>query len=481
MRTAARIEACLVVAVALCIDGPETRGESPAPPNFVFVLVDDQGWNGTSVAMDGTPDSRSDYHQTPHLERLARGGMRFSQGYSPAGLCCPTRRSIQFGQTPLRQGDDAEFAARYPVGNQRPTIPRLLKAVDPRYATAHFGKWDLRTDLSPQHLGYDEGDGNTTNGEGSLGDRGAPDPIDKSEKWSRHIFMQDPKRIFSITGRATDFIRRMTSAGRPFFVQVSHYAVHVDFQTRAATFDKYEQVPGGNLHHHTAFAAMKEDLDTGLGKLLDTLDELGIAQNTYVIYLSDNGAVPWIPPDRVKHLSNPLKVADRGRNHPLRAGKWTVFEGGIRVPFVIRGPGIESGSVCEAPVVGWDLLPTIVDLTGYQPTLPQDLDGVSFEPLLRARGQEELKRQHPLVFHRYSDSYGHSAIRIGKYKLVRFRASPFRTNDDFDRIKLFDLDSDTGETTNLASKLPATSRELQSALTDYLRRVDANSPARSPD
>ncbi len=128
--------------------------ESATSPNFVLILTDDQGWTGTSVSMHPTIHSKSDYQRTLHLERLARAGMRFSQGYSPAGLCCPTRRSIQFGQTPLRQGDDAQFVQRYPVGNKRPTIPRFLKAVNPRYAAAHFWKWDLRTDLAPEHLAY---------------------------------------------------------------------------------------------------------------------------------------------------------------------------------------------------------------------------------------------------------------------------------------------------------------------------------------
>ena len=217
----------LTIAVAAIVQAADS-------PNFVLVLSDDQGWTSTSAAMHPELDnSKSDFYRTPNLERLANRGMRFSQGYSPAGLCCPTRRSIQFGQTTLRQGDDDAFNARYQPGKITHSIPMLLKETNPRYAAAHFGKWDLRSELAPEHLGYDDGDGNTTNGVGSEGDNGAPDAISKEDKWTKHAVLKDPKRIFSISERANDFIQRMNAANRPFFVQLSHYAVHVDLQARA--------------------------------------------------------------------------------------------------------------------------------------------------------------------------------------------------------------------------------------------------------
>jgi hypothetical protein len=229
-------------------------------PNFVFILSDDQGWPVTSVQMHPTrQDARSDYFQTPNLERLASQAMRFSQGYAPAALCSPTRRSIQFGQMPVRQGSRS-FGAKYPTNNTRPTIPRILKSVNPRYRAAHFGKWDHRTDLEPKYLGYDESDGNTTNREGSI-----TSGFDNREKWHRYTVTEDPKRIFSLTDRSIDFMMRNVAAGRPFYLQISHYAVHVAMQTRLASLEKYEQLPKGEKHNVPAFAGMTEDLEAGLG------------------------------------------------------------------------------------------------------------------------------------------------------------------------------------------------------------------------
>lgn len=447
-------------------------------PNFVVILTDDQGWSSTSVSMIPDGDLASDYHRTPNLRRLAEEGMRFSQGYAPAGLCCPTRRSLQFGQTPLRQGDDAQFAVRYPTHGDQLTIPKLLKLRNPRYRAAHFGKWDLRrseergtTPLAPEHLGYDESDGNTDNGIGSEGDDGSPDPIAKDQKWSRHAVLKDPKRIFSLTDRGCDFVKRMTAAGRPFYLQLSHYAVHADFQVQAETLAAVKKRPAGMIHANAPFAAMTEDLDAGVGRLLECLDRLEISEVTYVFYLSDNGGVPWIPPNKEKLLSQQGQVDDAGRNYPLRSGKWTVFEGGIRVPFVVRGPGIAANSVSHVPVVGWDLLPTIGDLAGYEGPLPSNLDGGSFRALLQNGGNGSVHRPvRGLVFHRYSNSYPHSAIRLGDYKLIRF----WKQLNGIPPIQLFDLTQDVGETENLAAKMPQKARELEMLLRQYAEEVNSS-------
>ena len=263
-------------------------------PNFVFILADDQGWTGTSAAMHaGRKDAQSDYYRTPNLKRLASQGRRFTQGYAPAALCCPTRRSIQFGQTPARMGDDAAFAKRYPTDTNRLTLPRALKAVHPDYLAAHFGKWDLRSGLAPEHLGYDASDGSTGNRVGSEGTS-----FNKQDKWRRYGVLDDPKRIFSITERGVDFMRRAVEQNRPFYLQLSHYAVHMDMQTRKASLEACEARPKGEQHRIPAFAGMTQDLDDGIGRVLDELDRLGIADNTYVFYMADNGAGPWIPPDR---------------------------------------------------------------------------------------------------------------------------------------------------------------------------------------
>jgi len=429
-------------------------------PNFVFFLSDDQGWTGMSVGMHRSrDDAKSDYFLTPNLERLAHQGMRFSQGYSPAALCCPTRRSLQLGQTPARQGDDKRFAANYPPSHDRLSIPRMLKAANPDYVTAHFGKWDHRTELEPKHIGYDESDGNTGNREGNVGS-----DLSKKEKWTRYTEIDDPKRIFSLTDRANDFMERHTRAGRPFYVQISHYAIHAYMQTRPETLRKHEQRTKGKIHSIPAYAGMTEDLDTGIGKVLDKLEELGISDSTYVFYLADNGAVPWVPPNKENRLANPTTYENLSRNHPLRAGKWTVFEGGIRVPFIVKGPGIRPDSFCDVPVVGWDLLPTLADLAGFKQTLPNYIDGGSFRQLLENSGRGTVTRPSDgLVFHRYSPDYPHTAIRVGDYKLIKFWKS--------EKLLLFNLKDDIGETHNLVDAVPDKARELHQKLMNYLMSV----------
>lgn len=428
------------------------------PPNFIFILTDDLGWTCLSQRMDDTvPNARSDYHETPNLERLARGGMRFTNGYAPDALCSPTRRSLQFGQSPTRQGDD-RFPKNYaPATHPRLTIPKMLKAANPAYRAAHYGKWDLRADIFPEDLGYDESDGNTGNRNGDYGS-------DKDSKWTEHYLNNDPKRIETLTARAVNFVQRHAAAGRPFYLQLSHYATHVDIQAKEETYDKFVAKPKGRIHSHPAWAAMLAELDAGIGKLLDEVDRLGIAGNTYVILMADNGAAEFVPPVKNK-LDHPSTFPVPPRNHPLRGGKWVLYEGGIRVPFIVRGPGVKAGAQCDVPVVGWDLLPTLADLAGYAAPLPADLDGASFRGLF-ASGQGTVKRaEEPLIFHRYASGYPHSAIRVGDYKLIKL----WKTNT----LELYHLKDDLGETKNLAAAQPQKTQEFHERLMAYLRRVDA--------
>lgn len=432
-------------------------------PNFIFILADDQGWNGTSVQMHKyRKDSKSDFYSTPNLERLAYEGMRFSYGYSPAALCCPTRRSIQFGQTPARQGDDKTFEKNYPRNNKKLTIPRLLKSISPKYKAAHFGKWDLRTDMKPEDLGYDECDGNTGNGTGN-----AASQFGKKGKWEKILETDDPKLVFTLTKRSNSFMEDQVNAGNPFYLQISHYATHVDMQTRAETHKKYQNKEKGEIHKRPAFAGMTEDLDTAIGKMLDKVEQLGIAANTYIIYMTDNGGVPWIPPDREKRLANPRKsFNDKSRNWPLRAGKWTLFEGGIRVPFIIKGPGVRAGLTSHVPVIGWDLLPTIADLAGYKKSMPLDLDGGSIKPVLKNNGRGQIKRPNDFfVFVRYNDSYPHAAILQDGYKYVKFGKSK--------KVLLFDLTDDVGEMIDISGERPELVVEMESKLMDYLKSVNS--------
>jgi arylsulfatase A-like enzyme len=180
--------------------------------------------------------------------------------------------------------------------------------------------------------------------------------------------------------------------------------------------------------------------------------------------MADNGAAEFVPPVKNK-MDHPSVFPVPPRNHPLRGGKWVLYEGGIRVPFIVRGPGIKPGSQCDVPVAGWDLLPTLADLAGYSRPLPADLDGGSFRGLLATGAGVVPRPDDFLVFHRYASGYPHSAIHVGDYKLVKI----WKTQ----ALELYNLKDDLGETTDLAKKMPGKTKELHERLMAYLRRVDA--------
>jgi arylsulfatase A-like enzyme len=427
-------------------------------PNFIFILTDDQGWTSTSQLMDDNiPNSKSDYFETPEIEKLAERGMRFTNGYAPSALCCPTRRSIQFGQTPMRQGDDVEFKANYhPANKKHLTIAQVLKSIDPTYKTAHYGKWDLRADIFPEDLGYDESDGNTGNKNGDMNST-------KESKWTDCFLNNDPKRIETLTARAINFMQRNTKSGNPFYLQVSHYATHVDMQTTEELYNKYVNKKKGEIHSNPAWAGMLESLDTGIGKIMDMIDELGIADNTYLIVMADNGGAEFIPPVKNK-FDHPSKFKTHPRNYPLRGGKWTLYEGGVRVPFMVIGQGIKAGSQCDTPVVGWDILPTIADLAGNKNPLPDNLDGVSFRKALENGNNGSVKRKNDeLIFHYFGKS--HTAIRIGDYKLIKFW--------NLKKTELYNLKDDLGELDDLSKKYPQKVQEMENELMKYIKEVNA--------
>lgn len=453
-----RMNQCLRITALLVASFLLSPAAFAQRPNFIFILTDDQGWTSSSQLMDdNVPNSKSDFFETPAFEKLAEKGMRFTNGYAPCALCCPTRRSIQFGQTPMRQGDDVEFKEKY-FGEKRNqiSIPELLKSIDPNYKTAHYGKWDLRADIFPEDLGYDESDGNTGNKNGDMNST-------KETKWTDYFLNNDPKRIETLSARAINFMQRNTKSGNPFYLQVSHYATHVDMQTTEELYNKYLQKKKGEIHSNPAWAGMLESLDTGIAKILDKIDELGITNNTYLILLADNGGAEFIPPVKNK-FDHPSTFEKHPRNYPLRGGKWTLYEGGVRVPFMVIGPGIKAGSQSDIPVVGWDILPTISDLAGNKKPLPQNLDGVSFRAALENGNQAGIKRKNDkLVFHYFGKS--HSAIRIGDYKLIKFW--------NLKKTELYNLKDDLSELNDLSEKYPQKVKEMETELMKYVKEVNA--------
>ena len=417
-------------------------------PNFIVILTDDQSWVGTSyLAAPTDPRTKSDYYQTPNMDRLAQMGMRFTNGYSPAPYCCPTRKSITIGQTPAKheyQRDRVNWTKNF---RKQLSIPKMLKRANPNYQTAHFGKWDARYDeVTPEEMGYDYSDGLTGNTTG-----GGKTNIE----WP--VALDDPKLIFSLTERAGEFMEKQVRNGNPFYLQVSHYAVHLGITYRQQTLEKYQSLNPGDKHHIPEFAAMTEDLDTGIGILLDKVKELGLMDNTYIIFLSDNGGRNSQP------IGGEQKVH---RNFPLRDGKGSMYEGGIRVPFVVAGPSVKTNSVSDVQVTGLDILPTLADLAGYKEKLPDVLDGGSFKNVIQNEGNGEVKRNLPyLIFHHAVDRKAQSAIREGNFKLVK----TWKEN----RLELFDLSKDLSEANDLSEKMPEKTKQLHEKLVGFLTKVDA--------
>jgi arylsulfatase A len=469
----------LCVALALSAGGLAAAPVQPgASPNIIFILTDDQGWADLNTPMDpAVPEGTCAYFHTPNMDRLAAEGMRFPSGYAPASLCTPTRRSIQFGMTPARQRG-TEFVGDFsPQGHL--SIPQALKRANPLYRCAHFGKWgetmsgpwhrsdqqDPNMEASPTRLGYDENDGLTGN---TTGTQDAI--IDKVNGRKRDNMLTpdaDPKRTFSVTGRAISFMERQVQEKRPFYLQVSYYAIHLALQAREATIAKYAGKGELPRQVKAGVAPMLEDLDDGIGQLLAAIEKLGIRGNTYVFFSSDNGGEP--------EAAAPERRTLPPRNHPLMKVKGWLYEGGIRVPFMVRGPGVQAGAVCREPVVQYDLLPTFYDLAGGREPLPTEIDGGSLRPLLADPLGGAVKRALPgLVFHQpCRNKLEYSVLRVGDYKLVLKWSGPWQVKSR----ELFNLAKDIGEQKNLADQMPEKTDEMAATLIAYLKSVNAETAA----
>jgi arylsulfatase A-like enzyme len=319
------------------------------------------------------------------------------------------------------------------ISNDEITIAQLLRRAG--YATAHYGKWHLGNG-GPGRFGYDEHDGDTGNRDAEA--FGGDNPVD----------------IFGMTARACAFMEKQSKAGNPFYLQMSYHALHQPQQAREQTKERVRRRLSGTRLKDIDRIAMAEDLDEGVGLLVRKIDEVGIADNTFVIYTSDNGA--------------------GGKNgYPLRGGKGSLWEGGIRVPFIVRGPNVKAGTMSNVPITGFDLLPTFCDLAGIIDEIPAGVDGGSIVPLLASEeGGNAQRPREELIFHfphYQGEPLGpHSAIMVRNHKLIHFWET--------DESMLFDLGKDISEQTDITEKEPLIAGDLKRQLDAYLSIANAQLP-----
>ncbi len=426
-------------------------------PNIVFMMSDDQAWNGLSVPVHPELDwSKSSIVDTPNLEKLAAQGMRFSAAYAPASVCSPTRISLQTGKSPAAmhwtKAAPAETGHKMieprnirSIPASEITIGELLQSAG--YATAHYGKWHINGG-GPAANGYDEGDGDIGN------------------EYAHQYGDPNPADIFGMAKRAVAFMEKNIQADKPFFIQMSWHALHAPQNALKTTLTKYAQKMGSSVDDkRVGSAAIAENLDTGVGMVVDAIDRLGLADNTFVIYMSDNGS------------GGGGKVGKRGSRDGLAGGKGGVWEGGIRSPMIIRGPGIPAASWCHERVVGYDFYPTYCEWAGIPKSkLPPLIEGGSIASLLDD-GKGTVKRQREeMVFHfpHYQGGDGpHSALFLGNLKLMKFYEDG--------RLALFDIEADISEQNDLSQRMPQRVKELDSLLVRYLRDIDAQMATPNPN
>lgn len=441
------------------------------PPNIVLVVIDDLGWRDLGCY-------GSDLYETPHVDRLARQGMRFTQAYSACTVCSPSRAAVLTGKYPARlrvtdwipghERPDAKL--RIPDWTKRlelkeTTLAELLTPAG--YACGHVGKWHLGPEgFWPTQQGF------AVNIAGC--DLGHPPsyhwPYSRAGRRIPTLDLTPATEGQYLSDRLADeavsLVRQWKS--QPFFLYLATYQVHTPLEPKKEYVAKYAQrIRDGMQHTNPRYAAMVQSMDEVVGKVLDALDSNGLAQNTIVLFTSDNGGL--------SHL-NGVKRGPTD-NSPLRLGKGSSYEGGVRVPLIVRWPGVTTpGSVCHEPVMGIDIFPTVAEALGLT-TLPGPgpIDGLSLVPVLRdpkARlPREALFWHYPHYHPGGATPYG--AVRSGPWKLIEFY-------EDM-RVELYNLEHDIGEQHDLAASQPALTRSLRDKLHRWRKEVGAQMPSVRPE
>jgi len=442
--------------------GEPTDGAARRPPNIVLILADDLGWNGVSY-------NGNDFIETPSIDQLARGGIVFNAAYVCGANCAPSRACLLSGQYTPRHGVYAvgetdrgprSLMRLVPIPNRTDLPPECVTVAaalrSAGYATGMFGKWHLggpNGPASPRGQGFDV----------ALETEAMDGP-------------DDPKGIYTITRAACEFMEQ--NRNRPFFAYVAHRAIHAKQQARPQTLAKFKSKPPGSIHKDPLYAACTYDLDDGVGILLGKLDELGLTDNTLVVFGSDNGGVP------------------RSSQEPLRGAKGCYYEGGIRVPTVMRWPGrIRPGTACDVPVGYMDLYPTFLGAADVAAPSGHTLDGESLLPVLQGTG--ELRRR--AIFWHFP-GYLNGPVPRGRDPVFRTRPVSVIRKGDWklhlyheewvldggrDRIdtnncvELYNVVEDIGERENLAGTNKAKRDELLDDLLAWISQTPAPLPSQA--
>lgn len=449
-----------------------------ANPNILFILVDDLG--GADLGCYGHP-----LHETPHIDRLAAEGMRFTQAYASAPICSASRACIMTGKTTARVG--LEFVVKEKPGSQTIVPPQPLEAppftlaldlkettmaehlAGAGYETAYFGKWHLNPHYGGRYLAWSPTHGPAQQGFSTAIEDFGSHPY--NQKTLDTLQAPGSYHPDGLTQHAIGFLRQKHS--KPFFMMVSHFYVHTPVRTpNEWLLKKYNgRIPQGvkKRDNRVAYAAFLETLDHHVGELLAALDETGLADNTLVVFMSDNGGHP-----------------EYASNQPLRGSKWNLYEGGIRVPMMVRWPGnVKAGAVCETPVIGYDLFPTFAEAAGAPADFQTlELDGQKL-PIF---GKTDNAPERSLVwhfpyYHPEEEKFGQSkkTIGVGDYAVSQTRPqSAIRRGDrklvyfeEEGRTELYNIEQDVSEQTDLSAAEPEKAAQLKRELLRYLDKVHA--------
>ena len=450
-----------LTALALTLLLPVAALAAERKPNIVFILADDLGW--TDLGCQG-----SKYYETPNIDKLAAGGLRFTNGYTCGPNCQPTRAALMSGQYGPRTGiytvgsiDRFNWQSRplRPVDNVQKLTPKTVTVAEAMklagYKTGLFGKWHLGQDEAhhPLKQGFDE----------ALVTMGKHFDFETTPRF------EYPKGTYLadfLTDRALEFIRQHKD--EPFFLCLHHFAVHVPHQAKPDLIAKFKDKKPAGGHHDPTYAAMIASVDESVGRVVAGLDELKLSENTLVIFTSDNGGVGGYAREGLKRNEG---ITD---NAPLRSGKGSLYEGGVRVPYIFRWPGKIAAGTSDVPIISVDLFPSCIELAGGGPPKDQPLDGVSIVPVRNGAmtGADRALYWH---FPGYLGGGANSwrttpagAVRVGDWKLLEF----FEDG----RLELYNLRDDPSQKSNLAEKMPDKTKELHDNLVAWRKTVNAPMP-----